>query len=600
MEELYINEQKVDIGEALITMKYQSNILGDIDAILSSYTYTIQCPKTANNTQIFAQSDMPSQATSNRILRRYNNAKYYRNGIEIFVGKALMLEATAKSFKIFLKWGELEELVTFLNESVNLNEAFDQSFAMLWNQDSVGNYNADNSAGFFPYETPAFNGDIFNTHPSVRFSKIISLIEEKSGLQFIFSPSIQQRLRNTVLLCNTKNDTKESSYLYSLIANITGDVATEGSIRRRFQFNASSVSNAFKIENGFIYSTRNIDKITLEINISTVQYFNINSGEFFIVNDAGDKVFSAPMLKSNDGLSLYLLRGQIEIEAKLYAGTILYCYMEAIVNGGMISPRPNKGGYININQSYNDDDFGEVPFPGWFPVYANLPSISTNDFIKSIGWMFGLYATRRLSDAKNIVRFEPVDVLYDNKPRAVSWGNKVINRDSLTPSSLKYRRDGMAQKNKLTYKEDVVLSVAAITVNDETLARSVDLITLPYAASRNNTQGMALIPQYIYENGDFQFVEVAPRALNVVNDSGPEFLNFDTLDFPTLVAKYYTGFQKMMLHPVVMTEIFRLTELDLKNLDFTIPVYLEQYGMYYGIISIQDQEGICEVQLLQL
>jgi hypothetical protein len=56
----------------------------------------------------------------------------------------------------------------------------------------------------------------------------------------------------------------------------------------------------------------------------------------------------------------------------------------------------------------------------------------------------------------------------------------------------------------------------------------------------------------------------------------------------------------MMLHPVLMTELFRLTELDLKNLDFSISVYLEQYEMYYGIISIQDQQSICEVELLQL
>jgi exo-beta-1,3-glucanase (GH17 family) len=67
-------------------------------------------------------------------------------------------------------------------------------------------------------------------------------------------------------------------------------------------------------------------------------------------------------------------------------------------------------------------------------------------------------------------------VLYDNKSRAISWGSKIINRDSLTPSNLKYCRDGMAQKNKLKYKDDIVNSEAIITVNDETLTRNVDFL----------------------------------------------------------------------------------------------------------------------------
>ena len=57
----------------------------------------------------------------------------------------------------------------------------------------------------------------------------------------------------------------------------------------------------------------------------------------------------------------------------------------------------------------------------------------------------------------------------------------------------------------------------------------------------------------------------------------------------------------MVHNPVVITEKIEINDIELKELDVTVPVYLDQYGRYYAIISVKAEDtGICECKLLQL
>ena len=48
-DELYINGDKVDVGDTDISLNYKSNLLTDISKIVSNNSYTIKLPKTAKN-----------------------------------------------------------------------------------------------------------------------------------------------------------------------------------------------------------------------------------------------------------------------------------------------------------------------------------------------------------------------------------------------------------------------------------------------------------------------------------------------------------------------------------------------------------------------
>ena len=63
----------------------------------------------------------------------------------------------------------------------------------------------------------------------------------------------------------------------------------------------------------------------------------------------------------------------------------------------------------------------------------------------------------------------------------------------------------------------------------------------------------------------------------------------------------YDYLQEIVYHPYIITESFRLDEFDLRDIDFTRPVYLEKYNAYFAIVSIQrDANGKCKCELIKL
>ena len=55
-----------------------------------------------------------------------------------------------------------------------------------------------------------------------------------------------------------------------------------------------------------------------------------------------------------------------------------------------------------------------------------------------------------------------------------------------------------------------------------------------------------------------------------------------------------------MYNPVVISVKLRLTEFDLRDLDFTRPVYFSRYGAYFAIIEINTSGEFSEAKLLKL
>ena len=86
-----------------------------------------------------------------------------------------------------------------------------------------------------------------------------------------------------------------------------------------------------------------------------------------------------------------------------------------------------------------------------------------------------------------------------------------------------------------------------------------------------------------------------------VNNTGKSKASFEGLKWETLLRKNYGTYQKIIRSPIVVSEKIEISDIELKELDVTIPVYLGQYGRYYAIISVRaENTGICECKLLQL
>ena len=77
-------------------------------------------------------------------------------------------------------------------------------------------------------------------------------------------------------------------------------------------------------------------------------------------------------------------------------------------------------------------------------------------------------------------------------------------------------------------------------------------------------------------------------------------LSFKGLSFNKIILKYYSSYQDLIKFPFVIKDTFRLTEIDLKNIDYSIPVYIERYAAFFAIISIKSQGDYSECELLNL
>jgi hypothetical protein len=194
-----------------------------------------------------------------------------------------------------------------------------------------------------------------------------------------------------------------------------------------------------------------------------------------------------------------------------------------------------------------------------------------------------------------------MDDLYSKKSQAVDWSDKFVQNNTITFSYL------AAQNNILKYKDDDDVSTngsGIIVEQNETLPIEATLFEMAFSATdETGRYNYADIRQWEkdFDNDTFEFNEVNPRICYVDSNAGRVLsLQFNDLAFNKIIPRFYTRYQETVKKPVILECTLRLNELDLKNLDFSTPVYFKQLGKYYGIITIQNTDNISKAKLIQL
>lgn len=120
MQELLFNGQAVDmLPDEAVTLQYRSNLLSDIDKITSSNSLTIRLPKTPRNSVIFNFADT---LFTSGIERKWYNAVYSRNGIQLINGKAALLSANGEAYEVCLVWGIFDKLEEWFKSDDTLRD----------------------------------------------------------------------------------------------------------------------------------------------------------------------------------------------------------------------------------------------------------------------------------------------------------------------------------------------------------------------------------------------------------------------------------------------------------------------------------------------
>jgi hypothetical protein len=225
------------------------------------------------------------------------------------------------------------------------------------------------------------------------------------------------------------------------------------------------------------------------------------------------------------------------------------------------------------------------------------------DFFKAITQAFGL--TVEVNESTKQVRAYTFNKLYDNKPVALDWSNKVTSKNGSINFDAPF-----GQKNYITLKEnqdEKISDQITFHCDDNTLAEEKKLFDLPFEAGTDvRSEHVSLlthaanIPVITIEEGNkFSLKKLPPH---IVWDTG-ESVNVEIV--PGKQRDYHTSLHltgedmKNIGYAVLENKLLKsyamldeeeilLTPQDIQDFDPFMPVYIEKYGYYFYVNKIKN------------
>lgn len=621
IREVYIDNKLVDVENNSATgYIFSSPIFRDISYIMSNRTTTYKLPKTSHNLTIFGLSDNPDVVSDFPYM--IHDLKEYREGILFIKGQCALLKVGDSEMELSVIWGNTVNIMDIKDKKLR---ELDSLHSIRWNSSS-GFLNSDvipnrPQYGFVQVDFGKGLSDFEYIHPSVTMQYILDLITSTTGVTF-----------NIPLTDLTGNELLKKMWIPLIDKNADALTWVDYTIEATFDSYDSSSTGV----NLFFIKTDNNKHDIIQQGLikwndkpcKIVLHFDI---EF---HDNNPKMEDGTYMNAITGVNA---RGQrFENNVKSTNGTYKdsfdfeYDFTEPSI---IIQP---KIGYLDKSgnrSKLNDpviDSFNltvsmqqeEMEFGDSFSITPNLPDITVSEYLKSIMQMFGLYVYYDYSKSEDQIYFASIGSMYNLKSKAYNWTNNLLNTTS-GRFNITFRYGDYTRNNSMKYKDDDTVLTNAngyITIDNTTIvATEKELITLPYAASDNDTiVEDSLVGDYniakikLYDSdGEVQKVEY--RVLSEVYHSddngiylGPIGAVFDeSLKFNGdngILKKYYTEFQRILNRPIVVEFYVRLDNLDLATFDALRPVYID--GTYYMILELTSQingdQNLCTVKAIKM
>jgi hypothetical protein len=626
--ELYINDTLCDLNtDEAITLLYQSPIFSDLDSIQSNRSYNISLPLSPTNIRAVEQSqrtDVNSEAPYVKL-----PARLYQNGVPLFTKGFAVVTDISDAINVTLTWGNVDNFQPlFDNNLQDLGPQLEDLGAghIDWNEDStILDGNTQNEYPGVAYWGVNFGMGLKDPkyiHPSVQAMTILEAIEKQHGItidgkeRLAYSPNL-----GPIVPLVSDNGDYISNEKEALIATLF-----DGTI--------------------LVIRAKEDPRNILTSGLDSVPHISTSGTNKFVIQISGDENFT-------QGIYIYLSdTGTEDPPESLYLGALdqdgnVIFKKESTKSGyrGYVFPLIYAGIdveniesiYINLITENNEiyypravtptncilkayGDWDDVVFPTTYPVAPNLPDMSQGDFVMGLMSMNGLFA---YPDAKSpdTIRFISIDDIADKAKNyeVVDWSRKVVLNDMNRvdmPDTSEFTIGELAQRNTLDYEndDDVTSDTSGvIEIRNANIDKETELVTLPFSASENeSTDGVtcAMVPIYEkQENGDVDYSECSARILSgrgaVIDGFVKCIGSFDSwMKFggdQGIVAKRYASYKDIVDRVRVISVRAKLSPLDLYNLDYAKPVFIDQFGALFAIYSVETgEDGICDCQLIKI
>ena len=294
---------------------------------------------------------------------------------------------------------------------------------------------------------------------------------------------------------------------------------------------------------------------------------------------------------------------------------------------------------------YNENSYGNSGFD--VKIVKNLPDISCMNFMKALFFMMGAFPVVNTAGEIVPAYFSDLDEAIDNGD-VVDWSDKVIGDYASRPKKTEFDINGFGRNNYYMMKSDSAETAkkknedeievyadgkGVITVFSDVVEKSKTIIQTPFNApfiqnkkypsmKTGDTFNCWCAEHDDKEGMKIKFKEPKPcygmiigkpeKSYNGTGDLNNES-NYTATGrwFEFMEAwngftdmehnESYSYLQRILAQPIVITERMRLDNMDLMNLDYLKPVYLDKYNSFFAIITVKrGSDGSCEVEFIKL
>ena len=546
------------------SMTFTSPFFQDFKNITQNKTSTIRLPLTAHNRRVVENSDNVLVLSSYpyKVFR----AEYREDGLPIIAdATAHLLKVSSNALEFTLTWGYSYGLTEVKDLNINQLLFPDQ---IGWNRNSTiykGVYPADNY--FYPYTLP-HKTDISLAMPWVKETFIIRKIFERAGFANVNMPAFgderivrlasRNKYRDLPVYTFQLDDVKEQKY------NIYTGKRNELSPTIYYD----EQEEIFVVNYGDLYTVDSSAYATFRIEGENGATYNVTSGS-----------------------GVYLPQG---LRFHIYGiGTTAPAEGEHTLS---IYPASNNV-YWDASSTYTR-----------LLIAPNLPPVNCIAFIKDWTTAYGLYPII----TQDSVSFITLDEVVNTPP--VNYSTRFIAQKELA-----YTVPNYVQRNVFTYKEDKDVASdpsGVIRIDNASIDSEKKMYESPYQEPReariNGNGALVFYMEMKSEEGASSAYENTTPYIctyrNVYEASthylAASFSEGDNatmgIKYSSLLGRYYSLFQSMLLTPKFVKVSLNLSSLDRAMVNTTTPVYVEALGGYYIIHTLTVQREIAEATMLRI
>lgn len=619
-QQLYINGKAVDMPAEEIKIKVGSNIFSDISKVETAHSYSIALPRTITNDKIFALAYVVGADTGGKTTHKYLKASLYVDGMPLFEdGQAVVNKVDDKGYNLNLFWGLLDVFNDIKNEGLNL---CDLPLSAHWNE-AWGEWYTLGRTNGVTYES-GITQDIFDNldhdsqvlatshpwlSPYTTMKMILDKIAQVYGITFSYSTkilaevqklchpltSLNRKCKDEVITCqlvsadvedppNYYHDrrltwspyrTSNNRTILDLCIKINGYSGSDSG--REGKDNHFITIGKLAFGEYHIYGSANhnfcatfheewLNKIKITTGGSP-EIFDSTSGEWKVdAVDNGDGTWSIDINFYNMSYDGFLPNVRL-VDGWWLSGTTpvhdIKCDFEITESDDAI-----------VGQQYS--------------YVRNYPEINIMDYLKEMMAHTGAFLVGSITKPTTI-QFVSLDEVVQKAPAST---------DMMGLSAINMALSDIGQKNTYTHKENTDDNLpydasGVIYSNDETLEFEKKAFESKFKVPRN-----VYIKQWEFEyitDGD----DAGKQKAKWVK-AGDYICGFDisTLglantgqDFTTLIENNYGAYESIINRPKVIEVIVRNNIIELLNLDFTKPIYINQLAATFVIDNITTDNG---------